>query len=410
MLSATATETVRATLPAVGSAIEDITALFYDRLFYAHPELLRDLFNRGNQANGTQRQALAGSIAAFAGFLLEHPEQRPDLLLSRIAHKHASLGIRPEQYQVVHTHLFAAIAEVLGEAVTPEVAAAWDEVYWLMANALIAIEAGLYRQAGLPEGEVWRSYRVVGREEETGDVAVFTVAPVDGSPAPASEPGQYLSVQVELANGARQIRQYSIVGSRAGTLSFAVKRIPAGTGDVAHSADGSPAGEVSGHLHAEVLEGAELTAGTPFGPVVLDRESDRPVLLASAGIGITPMVGMLEHLAEQGSDRRVAVLHADRSPAAHAFRGRVDDLVGKLPQATLDLWYEQPDQGDEHRDGQAAVHPGYLDLTAVTVPDQAVAYLCGPVPFLTSARSQLLAAGVPAESVHYEVFGPDLGL
>lgn len=95
MLSEKSAATVRATLPAVGGAISEITALFYDRLFAAHPELLRDLFNRGNQAAGTQREALAGAIAHFATVLVEHPGQRPDAMLSRIAHKHASLGITP---------------------------------------------------------------------------------------------------------------------------------------------------------------------------------------------------------------------------------------------------------------------------------------------------------------------------
>lgn len=148
MLSDRSAATVRATLPAVGAAIGDIADLFYEKLFAAHPELLRDLFNRGNQASGDQRKALAGSIAAFATALVEHPGARPDVMLERIAHKHASLGVAPEQYEVVHTHLFAAIADVLGDAVTPEVAEAWDEVYWLMANALIAVEARLYAQRG----------------------------------------------------------------------------------------------------------------------------------------------------------------------------------------------------------------------------------------------------------------------
>lgn len=119
MLSESSTATVRATLPAVGAAIGDIADLFYRKLFDAHPELLRDLFNRGNQASGTQRRALAGSIAAFAAQLVEQPDTRPDVMLSRIAHKHASLGVTPAQYEVVHTHLFAAIAEILGDAVTP---------------------------------------------------------------------------------------------------------------------------------------------------------------------------------------------------------------------------------------------------------------------------------------------------
>lgn len=90
------TSVVRATLPIVDGAIGDVTAVFYSRMFEAHPELLSDLFNRGNQANGAQRQALAGSITAFATLLLDHPGKRPDVVLSRIAHKHASLGITPE--------------------------------------------------------------------------------------------------------------------------------------------------------------------------------------------------------------------------------------------------------------------------------------------------------------------------
>lgn len=147
MLSAQSTPVVRATLPAVGAAIGDITELFYRNLFAARPELLHDVFNRGNQASGEQQKALAGSIAAFAGMLLEEPDARPDAMLARIAHKHASLGIASDQYKTVHRHLFAAIAEVLGDAVTDEVASAWDEVYWLMANALIAVEARLYQEA-----------------------------------------------------------------------------------------------------------------------------------------------------------------------------------------------------------------------------------------------------------------------
>lgn len=95
MLSEQSAPVVRATLPAVGAAIGEIAELFYKKMFTDRPELLRDLFNRGNQAGGEQQQALAGSIAAFAGMLLEHPEGRPDALLSRIAHKHASLGITP---------------------------------------------------------------------------------------------------------------------------------------------------------------------------------------------------------------------------------------------------------------------------------------------------------------------------
>ncbi|MBB5122612.1 hemin transporter [Streptomyces eurocidicus] len=393
MLSPQSTEIVRATLPAVGGAIGEITPLFYDKLFADRPELLRDLFNRGNQANGSQRQALAGAIAAFATALVEHPDTRPDAMLARIAHKHASLGITPDQYPLVQQHLFAAIAEVLGEAITPEVAAAWDEVYWLMANALIALEARLYEEAGAPDGGTLRPCRITGRLRETADVATFLVQPLDGRPLPAGRPGQYVSVQVELPDGARQIRQYSLSGRPDDALQFSVKRLA-----------GDPAGEVSNHLHDHLNVGDTLLVSAPFGDVALDG-GDAPVLLASAGIGCTPMIGMLAHLAATGSTRRVVAVHADRSESAHAFRTDLTQLVAKLPDAAAHVWYERPEAADWPAD-----RTGLADLTGVEIPAGTVAYLCGPLPFMRAVRAQLLTAGVPAADIHYEVFGPDLWL
>ncbi|GGT35255.1 hypothetical protein GCM10010207_39220 [Streptomyces atratus] len=153
MLSDKSRPVVAATLPVVGDHIGEIAQRFYRHLFDEHPELIDGVFNRGNQVHGHQQQALAGSVAAFATTLLETPERVPEQLLRRIAHKHASLGIRPDQYQVVHDNLMWAIGDVLGDAVTPEVAAAWDEVYWLMANALINQERGLYSARGGPAGD-----------------------------------------------------------------------------------------------------------------------------------------------------------------------------------------------------------------------------------------------------------------
>src|SRR5699024_2597829 len=150
MLSEKSADTIRATLPTVGGAIDEISEVFYTKLFAAHPELLRNLFNRGNEASSAQQQALAGSIHAFPSDLVAHPDGPPTTMLNRIAHKHASLGITREQYQVVYTHLFAAISEVLGEAVTDDVAAAWTEVYWLMAGTLTATENQIYAAAEAP--------------------------------------------------------------------------------------------------------------------------------------------------------------------------------------------------------------------------------------------------------------------
>lgn len=393
MLSEQSVPVVRATLPAVGAAIGEIADLFYTRLFADRPELLRDLFNRGNQANGQQRQALAGSIAAFAGMLLERPDERPDAMLARIAGKHASLGITSAQYELVHRHLFAAIAEVLGDAVTPEVAAAWDEVYWLMAGALIARESRLYQEAGVADGEVWQRMEIVARRQETADVVSYELRRADGRPAGPFRPGQYVSVQVHLPDGARQIRQYSLSAAPgAGAWRISVKRLRDGAG---------PEGEVSSWLHAHAHPGDLLTVSLPFGDLVLDEAADGPLLLASAGIGGTPMLSVLGHLAATGSARRVVVAHADRSPADHAHREELRELAGAHPRARLSLWYER-------EEGAAAA--GRMDVDSLDLPEDVTAYLCGPLPFMKAVRADLLRRGVPARRIHYEVFGPDLWL
>ena len=400
MLSAQSKKIVAATLPAVGAAIGEITPLFYRKMFAAHPELERDLFNRGNQKQGEQQKALAGAIAGFAVLQLDPDPARQEQLLARIAHKHASLGITAEQYEIVHTHLFEAIVEVLGEAVTPEVGAAWDELYWLMAQTLISMENGLYADADVAAGDVWRRVVVSKRRNETADSVSFTVSSIDGAELPGFAPGQYVSVGVHLPDGARQIRQYSLCSApSAGDWRITVKRINA------HALpDGSiaPTGEVSNFLYDNVFEGDILDVTTPFGDVVL-AEDDAPLLLISAGIGCTPVIGMLHHLAEIGDDRPIAVLHADRSPSAHAHRAQLSELVDALPSAVMHRWYE--DMGS--RQPTAEIRPGRVDLEDIDIAPGTQAYLCGPLPFMHGIRATLLAKGLPENAIHYEVFGPD---
>ncbi|MCS0634938.1 FAD-binding oxidoreductase [Streptomyces sp. LP05-1] len=405
MLTPRSAEVVRATLPVVGAALEKIAEVFYRRMFEAHPALLRDLFNRGNQARGDQRQALAGSIVVFATALTDRTgrpggtARDPGAVLSRIAHKHVSLGVAPAQYAIVHEHLFAAIGEVLGEAVTDEVAAAWDEVYWHLARTLIALESGLYAERGVLAGDTWRPWTVTAREEHTPEVVTFRLRPADGRPAPGARAGQYVSVRVLLPDGARQIRQYSLI-STPGEPEFAiaVKRVDDGR---------SPAGEVSHHLHDRLRTGDRLDLSAPCGDVVLDGRAggrETPLLFASAGIGCTPMLSMLGELARDGHRAPVTVLHADRSPAADALGGVLRERVSGLPGATLRTWYEQPDPEDP------GPRSGRMDLAGLDLPEGLRAYLCGPLPFMRDVRAQLLARGVPSGAVHYEVFGPDMWL
>jgi nitric oxide dioxygenase len=190
-----------------------------------------------------------------------------------------------------------------------------------------------------------------------------------------------VSVQVPLADGARQIRQYSLSGRSDDALQFSVKRD----------------GEVSNHLHDEAPVGTTLLISQPAGDLTLEP-GDGPVLLASAGIGCTPMIAMLGELAATGSPRRVIVVHGDRDQLSHPFRAELAQLVAKLEDAQAYVFYERP-IGD-----WPAERTGLVRLP--DVPADATAHLCGPVPFIRAMRDQLLEAGVT--DIHYEVFGPDL--
>ncbi|WP_439657857.1 globin domain-containing protein [Lentzea sp. HUAS TT2] len=384
MLSAASAAVVRATLPVVRDHAAEITAEFYPSMFAAHPELL-NLFNQGNQASGKQQLALAAAVVAYAQHLLDGTPFGP--IAERIAHKHVSLGVRPEQYPIVGRHLIGAVAAVLGDAVTPEVAAAWDEVYWLFAVSLIAAEARLFQTAGVTPDTLWRPWRVAKRAEEAADTVSFTLLPDDGGPVPAFEPGQYVSVAVDLPDGQRQPRQYSLSQAPGrDELRITVRRV--------RGVDGAPDGAVSSFLHDHVRADDTVLVGPPAGEVAL-QPGDRPVVLISAGIGITPMVSMLGHLSATQPRRTVVAVHAEISADRHAHREEYVRLAG--PQQMT--WYENGDG-----DGRS----GRVDVDAIPLPADAIVHLCGPITFMRDVRAALLRRGVSADDVHYEVFGPGM--
>jgi nitric oxide dioxygenase len=396
MLSEKSRPVVQATLPVVAEHIHEIARRFYEHMFAEHPELLDGVFNRGNQVDGAQQQALAGSVAAFASALVNTPGQLPENLLSRIAHKHASLGIHPDQYQLVHDNLMWAIGDVLGDAVTPEIAAAWDEVYWLMANTLISQERGLYSARGVRPHTVWREWEVAEKLRETDDAVTFVVRRIDDRLVKTSLPGQYVTVQMRMPDGVQQPRQYSLTRADDGEhRQFTVKWV--------HGAE-KPDGEVSTLLQHSVQVGDVLVMSLPFGDVVLD-DYGAPVVFLSAGIGITPMAGMLSHLVRAGSRLRIMLLHADHSEDSFALRRQILDDVQALPNASIYVWYEQDAESQLPVNG---VFHGLMDLSQVDLPDGAEYYLCGPLPFMQAVRAALLDRGVRAGDIQYEVFGPDL--
>jgi nitric oxide dioxygenase len=401
MLSDTARPVIEATLPLVGSRIGDITPLFYQKMFAAHPELLNGVFSRANQANGQQRQALAGAIAAFASHLVNHPGTLPEAVLSRIAHKHTSLGITEDQYPIVYKYLFEAIVEDLGEAVTPEVAQAWTEVYWLMADALIKIEKGLYAKQA--NDKMWMPWKIVEKTPASPTTMTFVFEPADETPVTPGEPGQFVSVRIPVADGLLQARQYTLSADAESTERRVI------------TTKYNDGGEVSPIMHEKFQVGDVVELSNPYGDVTLD-DGDGPLVLATAGIGCTPAASILRALATNGSDREVLALHADRSLDTWALSDQMLGDVQKIDGASLKVWLEQP-QPELAAVGTAGsgvtgaeTHEGFMNLDEVDLPENANVYLCGPLPFMQKVRSQAIAKGIPATKIHYEVFGPDLWL
>jgi nitric oxide dioxygenase len=371
-----------------------ITKLFYANMFKAHPELTR-LFNMGNQANGAQQQSLAAAVFAYAANIGTPEALGP--VVKRIVHKHVSVGIRAEHYPIVGHHLIKAIAETLGDAATQPLLDAWKEAYTSLANLLIAAEAEMYSTAGIEPGET-HPMRVTEVMRESENVISIRFVPFDGKPLPLFQPGQYVSVAVDLPDGRHQLRQYSLSDTPGlGSMRISVKR------QDADDAESIPAGMVSNWLHANVAVGSILQVSHPFGEFTPDTESEEPVVLLSAGVGITPMVSCVKRIAQVQPQRRVVFAHAARGAAHHALGAEVEALKAVMPNLTVVNFYEELGDAQDAIAGRmnVAVLPSWAF-------EEAHVYLCGPHKFMQAQWLSLLDHGVPASRLHREVFGPEL--
>lgn len=402
MLSVASRPYISASIPVLREYGLAITLRFYRDMFTAQPELMQ-LFNMGNQANGSQQHALASALFAYAANIDNKDVLAP--VIRRIANKHASLGLTPSHYPIVGRYLLGAIRAVLGEAATPELLAAWDEAYWLLADELITTEAHLYQNKGVPLSMPFSRVRVARREVQSDNAVALTLAAVDGKPLRDFQPGQYISVEVPLDHHCRQLRQYSLSAERGlATWRITIKR-----------EEGSlqvPAGAVSNWLHANACEGTELAVSAPFGDFTPELQSRHPLVLLSAGIGITPMLSILRTLAIEHSTRPVLFAYATRSGRHHVHRTDVQWASARMPQLHTHISYALPEPVDHV--GRDYDHAGTMPIAALLNKQSTqhfkdgAFYLCGPIGFMQAQRHALISAGVGVERIHREVFGPDL--
>ncbi|MGE8688717.1 MAG: NO-inducible flavohemoprotein [Achromobacter sp.] len=399
MLSPQIRALVKGTAPVLKTHGVALTRHFYARMFQHNPEL-KHVFNQGHQAGGEQQQALAGAVAAYA----EHIDD-PSVLMpvvTRIVHKHVSLGIRPEHYPIVGKHLLASIREVLGEAATDELVDAWAAAYGQLADLLIGEEARLYGESAAKPGgwTGWRAFRVVGKQRESAEITSFYLAPADGGAVPAYQPGQYVSVRLYVPElGLMQPRQYSLSDAPGqDRLRISVKR-EAGN-------DQTPAGRVSNALHDRLEEGGVLDVAPPQGDFHLREASKAPVVLLSGGVGLTPMVSILNHLVRLNDDRQIRFVHGCRNSSVHAMKEHINSIAAERDNVRKAVFYEEVGHGDQR--GRDYDHTGRVDLHAIreeAIVPGADYYLCGPAGFMRAQRQALTSLGVAEDRIHAEAFG-----
>lgn len=408
-LTAAQTEIVKSTAPILQVHGETITSLFYKNMIGAHPEL-RNVFNLTHQRTGAQPKALASSVLAYATYIDKLEALGP--AVERIAQKHVSLGITPEQYDIVGKYLMEAIAAVLGDGLTPEVADAWTAAYGQLAGVFIKREDDLYKEAGDWPG--WRRFRIDRRVDESDTITSFYLVPADGKlPLPAFNAGQYTSIRVMVPElGAYQARQYSMSQAPGGDsyrISIKKEAAPAGVD--------APGGLVSGMLHEKFQVGDEVDITYPRGEFFIDvtdaSKAAAPLVLVSAGVGVTPLVSILDAVLGAGSampDRPIRWLHASRDSHQMSFHKKVRAVAAERDNVSMRIFLDKVSEGDVR--GQEYDIEGRFDVEALdketdlALRDPATEYyVCGPAPWMLDLRAKLEAMGVDRANIKMELFG-----
>lgn len=393
-LSQKTIDIVKSTAPVLETQGVNITSVFYKNMFTHHPELL-NIFNHANQSQGRQQTALANMVYAAA----KNIDQLEMILpaVQQVAFKHRSLGVKPEHYPIVGKYLLLAIKEVLGEAATDEVIEAWGEAYGVIAQAFIGLEEELYEEAEIQSGgwKDFKSFKVIDKVEESEVITSFYLQPVDGKPIPTYKPGQYITVRVQIPEETYTLnRQYSL-SAAPGREYFRIS--------VKKEKDFEPNGKVSNYLHDHVAVGDQVEVSAPAGDFHLVEEEIAPIALISGGVGLTPMMSMLDTLVQTNTAREVTFIHSARNEEIHAFAKEAANLVEQLNNGTYYYGYEKPMNvnGDHY-------FTGYLteEFLQDKIAENTVCYVCGPVPFLKNVVNMLAHLGIPKENIRFEFFGP----
>ncbi|WP_313798752.1 NO-inducible flavohemoprotein [Cytobacillus sp.] len=403
MLEQNTIDIIKSTVPVLEQHGEAITKTFYELMFNNHPELL-NIFNHANQKQGRQQKALASTVYAAAKYIDQLEAILP--AVTQIAHKHRSLGIKPEHYPIVGEHLLLAIKEVLQDGATEEIIDAWAKAYGVIADAFIHVEKAMYEATENQPGgwKDFKNFKIEKIIQESDCIKSFYFKPADGSEVTNFLPGQYISLKLTNIPGQQftHIRQYSLSTSPNNEFyRISVKR--------EDEMKGKPAGIVSNYLHNEIQVGDFIEISAPAGDFVFEENNDKSILLLSGGVGITPMLSMLNHLAD--TNKRTVFVHAAINGNVHAFYDEVKEIDLKNESITSYICYEKPtsiDKEEKRFDKEGFITANWLK--SIISDKDSIVYMCGPVVFMQAMFEALIEAGIKRENIRYEFFGPAMKL
>jgi len=396
-MNASQKELIKATVPILRTNGNDLISYFYQRMLSNNPEL-KNIFNMANQASGKQQNALSGAVLAYAENIKD-----PTVLintLKSIGNKHVSLNIQPEQYDIVGNHLIGSIKEVLGDLATVELIAAWTCAYNELAQIMISIEAEMYQNTINKKGgwKGWRTFIISKIVKESEEINSFYLKPEDNKEIADFYPGQYISVSTFIPElGHKQPRQYSL-SSYSNTEYYRIsvkKEISQNT---------TPDGIVSNALHNK-KEGDVIEVSAPAGVFFADPKAKNPLVLVSGGVGLTPMMSMVETNKNSLQKNRTVWIHSCRNENVHAFKDTIEELNNENEWLTSFVFYETlPESETNAIEGRIDLH----QIKEEILIEDAKYYICGPAIFIKVQYQSLVALGVKRENILYEEFGPQL--
>ncbi|MHC5280105.1 globin domain-containing protein [Listeria kieliensis] len=369
MLDEKTKEIVKSTIPFLQDKGTEITSIFYQNMFQAHPELL-NIFNQNNQREGTQSKALANMVLAAAMNIDDLSVIKPYVI--QVGYKHRALQVKPEHYPIVGHYLIQAIGIVLGDASTDEIIEAWTAAYGEIAQVFIDAEKEMYKE------EAWHDFKPF--------TVISVEKPVDGFVKIGLQsdfgigkviPGEYITVRIK-KDGETYFsnRHYSIYAAdeTKNQVHIAIRK--------------ENKGIISNYLTQEVKPGDEICLSAPAGDFCLAENSQANVLISS-GIGMTPILPMAKASQEQG--KKTIWIQNYRHLADNIFEKEVAPLRDKVEIITNETSTEGRINAEKLKN--------WLDFS-----EPMAFYLCGRPEFTIGVKNALIEAGASEADIYYEVF------